>query len=181
MHKSPTLDLVGWFTAIPPSGPEPAQLPIHQQLLRDYNETALLLAFHPSSIAETSATRGKLPLTIYESVYEGEKAGDGDKSMQIDGQESSLNIKFRELPYSIETGETEMISVDFVARGGGNATSVQDPTTSQATRKKTKTGSKDAAESAEEKHKNDVTSISPEDEDCKFSITFYFTMQIFDS
>jgi COP9 signalosome complex subunit 6 len=173
VHKAPALDLVGWFTAIPPSGPESAQLPIHHQLLRDYNETALLLAFHPSSMGETSSTRGKLPLTIYESVYEGERAGDGDKSMQIDGQESPLNLKFRELPYSIETGEAEMISVDFVARGGGNATSVQDPTPqiAQASRKKSKKGSKDvSAEQAEEQLKNGATTLSPEDEDRKHSL-----------
>jgi COP9 signalosome complex subunit 6 len=29
--------------------------------------------------------------------------------------------------YTIETGEAEMISVDFVARGGGNATAVEGP------------------------------------------------------
>lgn len=173
----PALDLFGWFTVIPPSGPESAQLPIHHQILRDYNETALLLGFHPSSIAETSATRGKLPLTIYESVYEGEKASDGDKSMQIDGQEPSLTIKFRELPYSIETGEAEMISVDFVARGGGNATSVQDTEATQTTqkpRKKTKKGSKDeSAEGEEEQPTDGPTTLSPEDEDCKFVFIFY--------
>lgn len=166
VHKSPALELVGWFTAIPPTGPEPEQLPIHQQLLRDYNETALLLAFHPSSMAEASSTRGKLPLTIYESVYEGEKAGDGDKSMQIDGQEQSLSLKFRELPYSIETGEAEMISVDFVARGGGNATAVQDSTLSQAQQTLRKPGKDASGEATEEQ--NGVTTLSPEDEDCKF-------------
>ena len=36
-----------------------------------------------------------------------------------------MELRFRELPYSIETGEAEMISVDFVARGGGNATAVE--------------------------------------------------------
>ncbi|KAK2766056.1 hypothetical protein FQN54_007571 [Arachnomyces sp. PD_36] len=175
VHKIPALDLFGWFTVIPPSGPEPAQLPIHHQLLRDYNETALLLAFHPSSMVETSSTRGKLPLTIYESVYEGEKAGDGDKSMQIDGQEPSLSIKFRELPYSIETGEAEMISVDFVARGGGNATSVQDPQVSQPTQKTQKKSKKDSkdgpAEGEEEQLSNGATTLSAEDEDLIAGLT----------
>lgn len=131
-------------------------------------------------MAETSSTRGKLPLTIYESVYEGEKVGDGDKSMQIDGQEQSLNMKFRELPYSIETGEEEMISVDFVARGGGNATAVQDSTPSQTqktTRRNTRKASKDgSAETTEEQ--SDVTTLSPEDEDCKFPFIYSYHVQI---
>jgi COP9 signalosome complex subunit 6 len=45
--------------------------------------------------------------------------------MDIDGAKQAKSIKFKELVYSIETGEAEMISVDFVARGGGNATAVQ--------------------------------------------------------
>lgn len=45
--------------------------------------------------------------------------------MDIDGAVQSKSTKFRELVYSIETGEAEMISVDFVARGGGNATAVE--------------------------------------------------------
>lgn len=47
------------------------------------------------------------------------------KSMDIDGAAQAKSTKFRELVYSIETGEAEMISVDFVARGGGNATAVE--------------------------------------------------------
>lgn len=45
--------------------------------------------------------------------------------MDIDGAVQAKTIKFRELVYSVETGEAEMISVDFVARGGGNATAVE--------------------------------------------------------
>ena len=45
--------------------------------------------------------------------------------MDIDGAVRAKAIKFRELVYSVETGEAEMISVDFVARGGGNATAVE--------------------------------------------------------
>jgi COP9 signalosome complex subunit 6 len=33
-----------------------------------------------------------------------------------------LKLKFRELPYSVETDETEMISMNYVAASGGNAT-----------------------------------------------------------
>lgn len=45
--------------------------------------------------------------------------------MDIDGAVQAKSTKFKELVYSIETGEAEMISVDFVARGGGNATAVE--------------------------------------------------------
>lgn len=45
--------------------------------------------------------------------------------MDIDGAAQAKSVKFRELVYSVETGEAEMISVDFVARGGGNATAVE--------------------------------------------------------
>ncbi|EEP79456.1 conserved hypothetical protein [Uncinocarpus reesii 1704] len=124
VHKSPALDLVGWFTITPPSGPTPAQLPLHRQILEHYNEAALILAFHASELQNTSSTIGKLPLTIYESVHEEDGPEDGDKSMDIDGQAHQLTLRFRELPYSIETGEAEMISVDFVASGGGNATAI---------------------------------------------------------
>ncbi len=121
VHLAPALELVGWFTTTPMTGPEGVHVPIHQQIVHTYNETAVLLAFHPSSVLEGAAVGGKLPLTIYESVYEN---GEG-QGMEIDGAEAPLELKFRELPYSVETGEAEMISVDFVARGGGNATAIE--------------------------------------------------------
>jgi len=131
----------------------------------------VLLAFHPSQVQSSQASGAKLPLTIYESVYEGENVGDGDKSMQIDGEDQSLNIRFRELPYSIETGEAEMISVDYVARGGGNATAVEAPTAApapapQSQAGKKKKGAKHAAE-AEPKPVETTSPLSPEDEDRK--------------
>jgi COP9 signalosome complex subunit 6 len=124
VHKVPALDLVGWYTILPTSGPQPVHLPIHRQILHSYNESAILLGFHPTAVLEGSAG-GKLPLTIYESNYEAEDtstvAGE-DKEMK--DSEPQLALRFKELPYSVETGEAEMISVDFVARGGGNATAV---------------------------------------------------------
>lgn len=121
MHKSPLLDLVGWYTTLPSSGPQLIHLPIHRQILESYNESALLLGFHSHAVVEDSAS-GKLPLTIYESNYETEDTAinNGEDKEMKDG-ESHLLLKFKELPFSIETGESEMISVDFVAKGGGNA------------------------------------------------------------
>ncbi|KAH8667381.1 hypothetical protein BGZ60DRAFT_564596 [Tricladium varicosporioides] len=125
VHKVPALDLVGWYTILPTSGPQPIHLPIHRQILHTYNESAILLGFHPTAVLEGSVG-GKLPLTIYESNYEAEgtaTAETGEDKEMKDG-EPQLGLKFKELPYTVETGEAEMISVDFVARGGGNATAV---------------------------------------------------------
>lgn len=175
VHKAPALELVGWFTIAPTSGPQPEHLPIHRQILHTYNESALLLAFHPSVIADGATVGGKLPLTIYESVYEDETpvvqpSGDEDKAMQMEGQEPHLSLRFRELPYSVETGEAEMISVDFVARGGGNATAVDGgatKTVANGQASQAPVGDIKTIEEGDRKEVNGVDSslLSPEDEE----------------
>lgn len=120
VYKSPALDLVGWFTLGSSSGPQPRHLPIHRQLQAGYNESVALLLFHADAVIQGSATGGKLPLSLYESVW----TSDGSSSMDTGSAGQAKTIKFQELSYSVETGEAEMISVDFVARGGGNATAV---------------------------------------------------------
>ncbi|QQK43372.1 COP9 signalosome subunit 6 (CsnF), putative [Penicillium digitatum] len=114
VHKDPALDLVGWWSTAPSNGPNDAHLPLHRQILQDYNESAVFLAFHPSQLQDSSSNGGKLPLTVYESVHEGETAPDASKDMQVDGEQPVLNIRFRELPYSVETGESEMIGIDTI-------------------------------------------------------------------
>ncbi|PGH07534.1 hypothetical protein AJ79_06269 [Helicocarpus griseus UAMH5409] len=170
VHKEPPLDLVGWFTLAPPTGPTTAQLPIHQHILQKYNETAVLLLFDASGVNNSAShTTGKLPLAIYESTYEEDNAGDGDKTMLVDGQQPSLALRFRELPYSIETGEAEMISVDFVARGGGNATAIQAkdaasaPKPTAGAKKKTTAG--DKGKDAQQRAAEEVSPLTKEDED----------------
>ncbi|KAI0485294.1 COP9 signalosome complex subunit 6 [Xylariaceae sp. FL0804] len=130
IHKSPQLDLVGWYTLLPKSGPTEAILPIHHYLLQEYNESSLLLSFHPDEAVQHSAG-SRLPVTIYESLHEADdsRPDQGEDKEMRDG-EPPLKLRFRELPYSVETGEAEMISMDFVARGGGNATAIE-PTTQQ--------------------------------------------------
>lgn len=171
VHKSPALDLVGWFTVTPTSGPSPVQLPIHEQILRDHNETALLLAFHSSELKNTSSTVGKLPITVYESVYEGDTADDGDKSMQIDDQHKDMTLKFRPVPYSVETGEAEMISVDSVATSGGTATAIPAQGSSLA-KTEAKAKGKEKRQKTSEESKSEETQevlvLSPEDEDCTY-------------
>ncbi|KAJ4983219.1 cop9 signalosome subunit 6 [Stagonosporopsis vannaccii] len=125
VHKQPQLDLVGWFTLGPASGPGSYVLPIHSRITELYNESPILLLFHPESTYTEATAAGKLPLTLYESLSENAPNDPNDKAMDIDGAAQAKTIKFRELVYSVETGEAEMISVDFVARGGGNATAVE--------------------------------------------------------
>lgn len=172
VHKEPALELVGWFTTAPTTGPELQHVPIHQQIIHDYNETAVLLAFHPISVLQGATQGGKLPLTIYESVYEGtpgagkppNNEADGDRSMDVDAPEGPLDLKFRELPYSVETGEAEMISVDFVARGGGNAANIDAPG-------KQKGKEKVSQESKSQQALNDSSYLSPEDDERKCNPT----------
>ncbi|KAI1822805.1 COP9 signalosome-like protein subunit 6 [Xylaria intraflava] len=125
MYSSPQLDLVGWYTLLPKSGPTPSVLTIHNLFLSKHNESSLLLAFHPEESVKHDAG-SRLPLTIYESNYEADepKNEQGEDKEMRDG-EPPLKLRFRELPYSVETGEAEMISMDFVARGAGNATAVE--------------------------------------------------------
>jgi COP9 signalosome complex subunit 6 len=97
-------------------------LPVHSQILEGWNESAVLLGFHPQEVAQHSVG-GKLPLTIYESNYEVDDTkaeNDGEDKKMEDG-DSTLKLRFREVPYSVETDETEMISMNYVASGGGNA------------------------------------------------------------
>lgn len=107
---------------MPSSGPSPANLPIHRQILEGFNESAVLLGFHPEEVLNHSVG-GKLPLTIYESNYEVDdpKADQDGEDKTMDDGEPTLKLRFRELPYSVETDETEMISMNYVASGGGTA------------------------------------------------------------
>lgn len=118
VHKAPALEAVGWFALAPESGPLLEHLLLQQQCEKLFNDNAIFLAIHPSNIITTETANRKLPLTIYETVTENE-----DTSMQVDGQEHT-NVKFRQLPYTIETDETEMIAIDYVAKGAGSAAAV---------------------------------------------------------
>ncbi|KAG6040903.1 hypothetical protein E4U41_006751 [Claviceps citrina] len=124
VHKDRNLDFVGWYTLVPSTGPRPTDLPIHKQILDVWNDSAILLGFHCSD-AGIRTIAGKTPATMYETIYEVEDAKTGgeqdgeDRTMQ-DG-ESAVQLRFREVPYNIETDETELISMNYVAAGTGNA------------------------------------------------------------
>ncbi|QSZ32233.1 hypothetical protein DSL72_001807 [Monilinia vaccinii-corymbosi] len=178
VHKSPALDLVGWYTIIPHSGPQPIHLPIHRQILSLYNESAILLGFHPEEVSG-GAVGGKLPLTIYESNYEAEESSveTGEDKEMKDG-EPQLKLRFKELPFTVETGEAEMISIDFVARGGGNATAIdntskKDASPEQGVVGKSKGKGKEKSENSlhAESSKREENSLSREDEEKLASLT----------
>ncbi len=99
-------------------------VPPQKQAITFYNDSAILLALHPEIVKAANTTNGKLPISIYESLLDVEHPKD-DGSMQVDGEESSV-IKFRQLPYTIDTDETEMIAIDYVAKGAGSAAAVDD-------------------------------------------------------
>ncbi|KAJ9612014.1 hypothetical protein H2200_003609 [Cladophialophora chaetospira] len=172
VHKEPALEFVGWFTLCPSEGPLPEFVSLQKQAINFYNENAILLALHPEAITSETATGGKLPITVYESVADAEPKDDG--SMQVDGQEAS-DIKFRSLPYSIDTDETEMIAIDYVAKGAGSAAAVEDtvpvskPVEAPLTDKKGKKRADPSPEVAESKESNGIEdtlkSLTPEEED----------------
>ena len=111
VHKAPALDLVAVFVLGSVDGPVNAHAGLVKQLQTlTSTDSLMLLLFHAELVDQLQG--GKLPITLYESVQEQhEGGGDGE-------------IKFRELTFEVETGEAEMIGVDFVATGGGNATAV---------------------------------------------------------
>ncbi len=144
---------------------------LQKQAINFYNDNAVLLALHPEAITSGGDAGGKLPITVYESVADAEPKDDG--SMQVDGQETS-DIKFRSLPYSIDTDETEMIAIDYVAKGAGSAAAVEEapsaakPVEAPSTDKKGKKRADRSTESAETKETNGVDeskSLTPEEED----------------
>lgn len=129
VHKDRSLDFVGWYTLLPSSGPTEAILDVHRTFLSHYNESAILLVFHPDEVLSHSAG-GKLPLTIYESNWEVEDAkqpdaADAEDKRMDDGDGAAaagaLQLRFRQLAYSVETDETEMIGMNYVAGGTGSA------------------------------------------------------------
>ncbi|KAF3767425.1 hypothetical protein M406DRAFT_230538, partial [Cryphonectria parasitica EP155] len=164
VHKDRELDLVGWYTLLPRSGPGPNVLPIHNQIL-ERNESAILLGFHTEELTEESAG-GTLPVTLYETNYEVEG---GNKEAQDDGEDKEMKdgdaqprLKFREIPFVVETGEDEMISMSSVAGGATNAASAQ----TRDQKKEVDVKGKGKQPSAEtEKVDPNTVALSKEDED----------------
>ena len=173
VHKDQKLDFVGWYTLMGTDGPTPDILSTHTAML-EQNDACLLLGFHPEELAHHSVG-AKLPLTIYESNYEAEDDRDGeDQRMSGEGDDDvPLKLKFRELQYTVEAGDAEMISMDFVARGGGNATAIDEKDRVQAPQAEDKRGTKRRGASAAEKEAvaKEEVELSREEEEMVSSLT----------
>mgnify|MGYP001570106091 CR=1 FL=1 len=160
VHKNPPLDFVGWYTLIAPSGPTDYHLAIQETLsnLNGPETPCILLGFLPSESLSKSSNEA-LPITIYESIAKpaDNRAAGQDVEM---AQDSSPRSVFAELPYVIETGEAERIAIDFVARGGGNATAVSSATQKQtnASEESNKGKKRASDDTAKEIDVNDILS-----------------------
>ena len=151
VHKAPALDLVAMFTMAPVEGPQEVHMPMLKQVQELTNtEGIMLLLFHGELVDKLQG--GKLPITLWESV-----------------QEQEGGTKFRELSFEVETGEAEMIGVDFVAKGGASATAVQkaDATQTAEASKKDKGKGKGKAKDKEDEADGAtaVSALSPEDDE----------------
>lgn len=162
VHKSPMLDLVGWYSLSPISGPQPHHAAIQTKLSELYSESTIFLGFHNATVLDGSVG-GKLPLTVYEVNVEPPEPNASEDVEMSDGQ-PAMKVTFKELPYSVETGEAEMISIDFVAKGGGNAAAV--PTAAKKPKGKKKAEALQKAESLD-----DQDILSREDDELVASLT----------
>lgn len=110
---------------------------------------------------KADSTKAKLPISVYESVVEGE-APAGDNAMQIDSSE--VGLRFRHVPFTIDTDETEMIAINYVAKGAGGAGAVSLP----APAAQTSEASSSKLEAAEQEKTVAPTrgpALTPEEED----------------
>ncbi|KFZ12594.1 hypothetical protein V502_07027 [Pseudogymnoascus sp. VKM F-4520 (FW-2644)] len=160
VHKNPPLDFVGWYTLIAPSGPTDYHLATQETLsnLNGPETPCILLGFLPSESLSKSSNEA-LPITIYESIAKPADTRPAGQDVEM-GQDSSPKSVFAELPYVIETGEAERIAIDFVARGGGNATAVSSSTQKQtnASEESNKGKKRASNDTAKEIDVNDVLS-----------------------
>jgi len=123
VHKNPPLDLVGWYSLVPKTGPTRYHLPIQRQISA-VNDSAILLGFHVEDIINP-APGDPLPITIYETLMEAEESreNDGEDREMMDVEAAAkMVLRFRKLPYVTDTGEAEMIALKYIREGGANAT-----------------------------------------------------------
>ena len=135
-----------------------------QQLQHHYHDDLLLALFQAQAILDGQLSGGKLPFSIYESYYE-PGTENAEKGMQVDGWSMgrALQMRFRELAFEVETGEAEMIGIDFVAKGGGNASAIS----AGDAQKDTKTSSKGKGKAAGDQTGDaaNETTLSSEDDE----------------
>lgn len=171
VHAEPPLDLVAVFTLGSVNGPLPQHVPLVQRLKANYNDDVKLILFHAETILDNALGGGKLPVTVWESFYE-PGTDDADKGLQVDGWGigTQLQLKFRQIPFEIETGEAEMIGVDYVAKGAANANLVVDGTRKQSVAATSK-GKGRANSTGQANGESGEDYLSPEDEELIASLT----------
>ncbi|KAK0750931.1 complex subunit 6-like protein [Schizothecium vesticola] len=122
VHKDPALDLVGWYSLVPNSGPNKLHVPIHDKILCR-NDSAVLLGFHAEDVINPGAG-DPLPITIYEGNMEAVEGAGGEDAEMKDVSAPAAprqKLKFRELPYTVDSGEAEMIAMQFIREGAATA------------------------------------------------------------
>lgn len=160
------LEVVGWFTLCPTEGPLPEHAALHRQLVNSYSESAIMLGIHPTEFNALQGTKGKLPVSVYESLPDAEATAN-DGAMQIDGTEAAT-MRFRTVPFTIETDETEMIAINYVAKGAGSAAAITQTSrlTSKNASQPAEEGSKSkASDKQEAAPPQPVSTLTPEEED----------------
>lgn len=132
VHQNPVLEVVGWFTLCPESGPLPEHAALHKQLVSLHAENGIMLAIHAAEFKTMDGTKGKVPVSVYESIPEAEGSAP-ENAMQVDGKEAA-GLQFRPVPFVVETDETEMIAINYVAKGAGSAAAVSQTSQSTSTK-----------------------------------------------
>lgn len=168
VHKAPALELVGWFSVVPTSGPQLFHAFMQEQLSTRYPEATILLGFHPETALEDSPG-GKLPLTIYEAnVVRLDGAG---QDVEMQNADLLPKWRYKELPYSVETGEAEMIGVDYVAKGGGNAAAITNGAKEAPGKKEDTKGKGKGKGKQESEEAADINPLTKEEEELIASLT----------
>lgn len=159
VHKAPALDLVAMFMSSSVDGPQPAHLPVLNQAQSLVgNENLMLLLFQLDMVDKMEG--GKLPIGLFEPYQE--PVGE------------NTEMRFRELSFEVETGDAEMIGVDFVAKGGGNATAVPGVPTGESSVKDKKTKGKGKAKDDKDDTEAEASTthvLSREDDELISSLT----------
>lgn len=107
------------------NGPDDDHIPIQEQLLLEFGTDApILLAFHVEDVLRPPPGN-PLPFSIYEGRDETPEGATGPFSLAdeevMTASYSNSVVRFLPVPYTTETGDAEMIAMQFIREGGANA------------------------------------------------------------
>ncbi|KAF7845903.1 hypothetical protein BT93_L0120 [Corymbia citriodora subsp. variegata] len=161
VHKNPELDVVGWFTLCPEAGPLRECEAIQKQLQTLGCRNPILLGVHSTAFTSDNAQKGRLPVTVYEDATGHDSSSSDKDTMQVD---SSLSVTWTSIPHTIETDETEMIAINYVAKGAGSAAALLN-TTGRQDNGISNSNSKASTSKGEIDDRSTSTNYTPEEED----------------